>query len=265
MILPISCPSAKKVSIKTTVSCRSLCHSIDNEIDGPQLPKTFSRPKLLSSIRISNSFEKSEKSSSSISILFGVKPSFSMIARRKGDSNPVSKEDHPERIDQKRKTQIRPTLDFASLSKKWKKKGSESLDSKLTEGEIEDESAKNSVTKPLCPAVDSQVEQKVSTEDKPFPGISFKQLLDCDLKYPIRLDLDQLKEKMKLQGSSSNGIKPILVHSPNKQFFHSKQPPAHRISNSKSVRHEESSTDQSASSKRVSFSRNMMVRIYSRE
>lgn len=265
MFLPISCPTAKKVSIKTTISCRSLCHNIENEIDSPQLPKTFSRPKLLSSIRSSTSFEKSEKSSSSISILFGVKPSFSMIARRKGDSNQVSKEDDPERIDQKKKTQIRPTLDFASLAQKWKKKGSESLESKVTEGEIKDESAKISLTKPLCPAVNSEVEQRVSAEEKPASGISFKQLLDCELKYPIRLDLDQLKEKMKLQGSSSNGIKPILVHSSNKQFFNSKQPPAHRISNSKSVRHEESSTDHSVSSKRVSFSRNMMVRIYSRE
>ena len=266
MFLPSSCPAVKIASTKKTVSSRSLCDSVVGEQSSPQVPKTFSRPKLLSSVRNSNSVDKSGQSSSSIRILFEVKPSFSMVESRGGDLNQVSKVNELDRPSaQKRKTLIRPSLDYANLTRNWKKKASDSTDSKVTDGEIEEQPKKDSTTEPLGPAVSHVSEQQRPVARQPASGISFKQLLDCDLKHPIRVDLDQLKEKMKQQSSSSKGVKPILIHSSKKQFFSRQKPLELGFSHSKSNRQEESSTELSVSSKRVSFSRNMMVRVFSKE
>lgn len=265
MFVPSSCHAVKKVQIKKTVSSRSFCDTMDGVISSPQLPKTFSRPKLLSSIRNANSLDKSGQSSSSIRILFEVKPSFSMVESREGDLNQVSKVNEPDRPSaQKRVSLIRANLDFASLARNWKKKASDSSDSKVTDGEIEQQSAKDSTALPLGQAATKEAQQQRPVSRQPASGISFKQLLDCDLKHPIRVDLDQLKEKMKLQSSSSKGVKPILIHSSKKLFSHQK-PLERGLGHSKSIRQEESSTEHSVSSKRVSFSRNMMVRVYRRE
>ena len=228
------------------------------------MPKTFSRPKLLSSIRNASSMEKIDRPSSSTRQLFEVKPSFSMVESRDGDSNQVSVEGAQDKVGQRRKSLIKPTLDFINLSSKWKKKGSYSSDSKVTEGEIEEESAKNSAIKPPGLAVSHLGELPKGPVQKPATGISFKQLLDCDLKHPVRLDLEQLKEKMKLQTASSQGIKPILIHT-SKKMINRPQPSDLGLIKRKSTRHEEASTDHSTSSKRVSFSRNMMVKIFRRE